>query len=140
MNRDLTHETLPRDESVSRGQSSRLPVEERSEFLLFPEAASPFSPSLFGRALLGLIWVYRHFVSTPLHLVAGPSCGCRFYPTCSDYAAQSIRAHGPWTGSFFALRRLLRCTPLHPGGVDFVPASRALRPRCTRSISARLSS
>lgn len=46
---------------------------------------------------------------------------CRFYPSCSEYAAQAILKHGVWRGGWLALRRLLRCGPWHPGGYDPVP-------------------
>lgn len=48
---------------------------------------------------------------------------CRFYPTCSDYAAQAIQAHGSLRGGLMALRRVLRCHPWHAGGLDPVPNS-----------------
>ena len=46
---------------------------------------------------------------------------CRFYPSCSVYAAEAVDAHGALRGGWLALRRLLRCHPWHPGGVDLVP-------------------
>ncbi len=46
---------------------------------------------------------------------------CRFYPSCSQYAASAISTHGVARGGWMALRRLARCHPWHPGGVDFVP-------------------
>ncbi|WP_238388400.1 membrane protein insertion efficiency factor YidD [Sinimarinibacterium sp. NLF-5-8] len=49
----------------------------------------------------------------------GPSC--RFYPSCSRYAVQALQHHGAVRGSGLALRRLLRCHPLNPGGYDPVP-------------------
>ncbi|MEA3429453.1 MAG: membrane protein insertion efficiency factor YidD [Thermodesulfobacteriota bacterium] len=51
--------------------------------------------------------------------VLGPSC--RFYPTCSEYAYQAVLRYGPLKGSFLALKRILRCHPFNPGGVDHVP-------------------
>jgi putative membrane protein insertion efficiency factor len=46
---------------------------------------------------------------------------CRFYPTCSDYAAEAIGRHGAWKGSILAGKRLCKCHPWHPGGLDPVP-------------------
>ena len=43
---------------------------------------------------------------------------CRFYPTCSHYAREAIEQHGAWRGGWLAARRLGRCHPFHPGGVD----------------------
>jgi len=49
---------------------------------------------------------------------------CRFYPSCSAYAVQALQAHGALRGSWLALRRLGRCHPWNPGGVDHVPTGR----------------
>ncbi len=46
---------------------------------------------------------------------------CRFYPTCSDYAIQSIHSHGLIKGWFYAINRLLRCHPWSKGGIDPIP-------------------
>ncbi|WP_299796650.1 membrane protein insertion efficiency factor YidD [uncultured Shewanella sp.] len=46
---------------------------------------------------------------------------CRFHPTCSTYAIEAIRLHGFVKGSWLAARRILKCHPLHPGGIDPVP-------------------
>jgi len=48
---------------------------------------------------------------------------CRFYPSCSAYALEAIELHGAARGSWLALRRLAKCAPWHPGGVDLVPGS-----------------
>ena len=46
---------------------------------------------------------------------------CRFYPSCSHYATQAIRKHGVTKGGFYSLKRLSRCHPWHPGGIDRIP-------------------
>jgi putative membrane protein insertion efficiency factor len=43
---------------------------------------------------------------------------CRFYPTCSTYAADALRKYGPARGFLKALKRICRCHPFHPGGYD----------------------
>lgn len=55
---------------------------------------------------------------------------CRFYPTCSAYALEAIEVHGPAKGSWLAVKRICRCHPFHPGGVDPVPpSSKAAAPK-----------
>jgi len=46
---------------------------------------------------------------------------CRFFPTCSDYAYQAIEKYGTLKGLFLGTKRLCKCHPLHPGGIDPVP-------------------
>jgi putative membrane protein insertion efficiency factor len=46
---------------------------------------------------------------------------CRFYPTCSQYAKEAVLKHGLRRGIVFAVRRIVRCHPWNPGGVDLVP-------------------
>lgn len=65
-----------------------------------------------------LIQVYRRWLSPVTPAV------CRFYPSCSLYAAESLRRHGLWRGGLLALRRILRCHPWHSGGIDPVPEPR----------------
>ncbi|MBN2497696.1 MAG: membrane protein insertion efficiency factor YidD [Deltaproteobacteria bacterium] len=65
--------------------------------------------------LVILIRLYQLLLS-PLF---GPCC--RFHPSCSEYAVESIQRHGVWRGVFLSVRRLLRCHPFHPGGIDPVP-------------------
>ncbi len=57
--------------------------------------------------LLTLIRLYRKYISP-----ATPP-NCRFLPTCSQYALEAIQIHGALKGSLLALRRLLKCHPLH---------------------------
>ena len=67
------------------------------------------------RVLLALIAGYRYFLSPLL----GPTC--RFYPTCSEYAKEAIQTHGAICGSWLAVKRIAKCHPWHPGGLDPVP-------------------
>ncbi|MDY3759075.1 MAG: membrane protein insertion efficiency factor YidD [Treponema sp.] len=49
-----------------------------------------------------------------------PDC-CRYTPSCSQYAIEAIRKHGPLKGLYLSFRRILRCNPFHEGGYDPVP-------------------
>lgn len=75
--------------------------------------------SLSGRVLRGVLIGVVRFYQYVISPVIGPRC--RFWPTCSHYAIDAIRFHGAWKGSLMALKRLGRCHPFHPGGVDPVP-------------------
>ena len=57
-------------------------------------------------------------------LLVSPVYGqtCRFYPSCTAYAVEAVDTHGLLRGGWLALRRLGRCHPWNPGGVDLVPA------------------
>jgi putative membrane protein insertion efficiency factor len=77
--------------------------------LLKPLAALP------TRCLVLFIRGYQKWISPLL----GPHC--RFNPTCSSYAIQAINLHGSVKGSWLAVKRILKCHPLHSGGDDPVP-------------------
>lgn len=49
---------------------------------------------------------------------------CRFYPSCSQYAIEALNQRGLLSGSVLAVKRLSRCHPWHPGGVDQLPADK----------------
>jgi uncharacterized protein len=79
----------------------------------------PGGISAVARLLMVLVAGYRKVISplTPAR--------CRFYPSCSAYALEAIQVHGAGRGSWLAIRRLSRCHPFHPGGLDPVPPARA---------------
>lgn len=79
--------------------------------------------------LLALLRAYRATLSYAL----GPCC--RFHPSCSAYAEEAVRVHGPARGAWLAAWRLLRCHPLSAGGLDPVP-ERTVRPRVIETIDA----
>jgi len=65
--------------------------------------------------LLFILRLYQLCISPLL----GPNC--RFYPSCSQYAIEAITLHGILKGCFFAIKRICKCHPWHPGGFDPVP-------------------
>ncbi|TYP77897.1 membrane protein insertion efficiency factor YidD [Paenibacillus methanolicus] len=67
------------------------------------------------KVIQGPIHFYRKFISP----IKPPTC--RFYPTCSAYALEAIEKHGAAKGSWLAVKRICRCHPFHPGGLDYVP-------------------
>lgn len=72
---------------------------------------------------LAVLWVYRRLLSPLLHgltlALAGPGAGCRFVPTCSEYAGLALRKHGLRRGLWLTAHRISRCRPGCPGGVDY---------------------
>jgi putative membrane protein insertion efficiency factor len=70
---------------------------------------------MIKQLLLILIKFYQFFIS-PL-----TGANCRFYPSCSAYAAEAVQKYGSIRGSWLAAKRILRCHPFHAGGYDPVP-------------------
>jgi uncharacterized protein len=67
---------------------------------------------MISSLILGLLDGYKRFVSPFL-----PSA-CRFHPTCSMYMRDAVDKYGASRGIVLGLRRLTRCHPFHPGGID----------------------
>lgn len=86
-------------------------------------AARPAETGRSWREVLALplIWMVRAY-----QLLVSPLLGptCKFYPSCSAYAVDALRVHGPLTGLWLSARRLVRCHPWSHGGVDHVPPRR----------------
>jgi len=71
--------------------------------------------------LIGLVQLYRWTLSPAKTFLFGPTAGCRFSPSCAEYAQQALRAHGAARGSWLAARRVCRCHPWGGCGHDPVP-------------------
>ena len=67
--------------------------------------------------LRGFVLAWRYVIAA---LIPGgaSSGGCRYHPTCSQYALDALRTHGPLRGSWLATKRVARCHPWSPGGHD----------------------
>ncbi|MBU3020213.1 membrane protein insertion efficiency factor YidD [Aestuariibacter sp. A3R04] len=65
-----------------------------------------------------LVKCYQWFIS--------PILGqrCRFHPTCSYYTIQALKTHGLLIGGWLSIKRILKCHPFNPGGIDPVPEPR----------------
>ena len=89
-----------------------------------------FAQKATSSFLLGLIAIYRLFISPLL------GTNCRYLPTCSQYAKEAVIAHGPLHGSYYALKRILRCHPWAKPRVDPVPTS-LNRQKAVKNINAK---
>ncbi|MBL7974753.1 MAG: membrane protein insertion efficiency factor YidD [Candidatus Kapabacteria bacterium] len=65
--------------------------------------------------VVALIRAYQKLISPML------GNNCRFYPTCSEYSAQAVAKYGFFKGGMLAAKRISKCHPFHPGGIDEVP-------------------
>jgi uncharacterized protein len=87
---------------------------ESGELHAHPSGQASLSSSPITRVLMALIHGYQS-------ARAGRPTGCRYLPTCSEYAAEAIDRHGPARGSLLAARRIARCGPWGGHGIDPVP-------------------
>jgi putative membrane protein insertion efficiency factor len=85
--------------------------------------------SLLRAIAIAPIRLYQRLIS--------PALGqrCRYYPSCSEYAVQSIRTFGILRGLILAVWRLLRCNPFSRGGLDPVENQRLFKPRAPARIA-----
>lgn len=67
--------------------------------------------------ILNLIQLYKKFFS-PVFKIINPYWGCRFYPSCSDYAHQALKNYGLLKGLIMSFKRIIRCNPFNKGGYD----------------------
>jgi putative membrane protein insertion efficiency factor len=110
-----------RNDLLGAATDSGAPGLHAAPVLANPVPASPVlastKPKLspIAQVLAALITGYRKFISPFL------GARCRFYPSCSAYALEAIQVHGAGRGSWLAVRRLSKCHPFHPGGLDPVP-------------------
>lgn len=65
--------------------------------------------------LIFLIRIYRLLISPLI------GSNCRYSPSCSEYGITALKKHGVFKGSFFTVRRIIRCNSLFKGGYDPVP-------------------
>jgi putative membrane protein insertion efficiency factor len=72
--------------------------------------------------LIFLIRLYQYTLAPMLNLLAGGT-GCRFEPSCSNYAIEALQRHGAFRGGFMAFLRICRCHPWGGAGYDPVPAT-----------------
>jgi len=105
---------MTNDEFSMRPDVSAASLGVRHSFLIRLSSFVIFLLTLAIRA-------YRLVISPAQTFLFGPTGGCRFTPTCSQYALEAIRQHGPAAGAGLALRRICRCHPWGGCGHDPVP-------------------
>ncbi|MGB0371013.1 MAG: membrane protein insertion efficiency factor YidD [Opitutales bacterium] len=80
--------------------------------------------AFFRGVCLVLVGIYRKVISPVLHAIAGPSFGCRYLPTCSQYAEQALKTHPPLRALGLILKRVGSCHPWGGSGYDPVPEAK----------------
>ena len=74
-----------------------------------------FEVSFVKWLFINIIRFYQKFISP----IKPPTC--RFYPTCSHYGLEAVKRFGALKGGWLTIKRILKCHPFHPGGIDEVP-------------------
>lgn len=82
-------------------------------------AAGRILRQLIIMLMVGTVRAYQYVISPLL----GPRC--RFWPSCSSYTIEAIQVHGPLKGGWMAIKRIVKCHPGNPGGMDPVPGGRS---------------
>ncbi|MDR7077701.1 putative membrane protein insertion efficiency factor [Neobacillus niacini] len=75
---------------------------------------------MFKKIFISIIRFYQVVISP----IKPPSC--RFYPTCSHYGLEAVQRFGALKGGWLTLKRILKCHPFHPGGIDPVPEKKEI--------------
>jgi len=86
-----------------------------------PGTSTEWASEAEGPAARGLLRVVQWYQA----LRAGRPTGCRYVPSCSEFAAEAIARHGAARGALLAVGRLARCGPWGGHGIDPVPERRA---------------
>lgn len=85
-------------------------------------------PFCMKTVIIFLIHCYRWTLKPFLRVIGGPACGCRFEPSCSQYALEAVQTHGALRGSWLAVKRIARCHPW--GGCGYDPVPKISKPHC----------
>lgn len=73
---------------------------------------------------VGFIRLYKLTFS---HIFRMGGNRCRFYPDCSSYGLEAVKTHGAFVGGWLTVKRVVKCGPFHPGGIDKVPTVEQLK-------------
>jgi len=108
---------MTKESPMTNAESSAHAAVSGSSFGL-PYSLVIMVSSLVIRVLTLAIRAYQITISPALTFLFGPAAGCRFTPTCSQYAVDSIRSRGAFAGSWLAAKRICRCHPFGGCGHD----------------------